>query len=103
MKETWFLIDNLGRKDMALLIYNTRFSIEEGFKDIKNEIDLKEIRVHKNLRNETFLKLMVIWMISYCIIYALGVVNYSIIHLIIERREGKKLLLFTLLVQDYCS
>jgi hypothetical protein len=52
MDEPWYIIDNLRRKGSGLEIYRHRFMIEEGFRDIKNEIAIKKIRIPTNEKGE---------------------------------------------------
>ncbi|MEO0141849.1 MAG: hypothetical protein ABIL15_00645 [candidate division WOR-3 bacterium] len=80
----WWLVSDLfvgkrtkrRRKEWRVIvrIYRERFWIEEGFKDLKNEVPLKDLQFSKNILLKME-KVLVLLMIGYGIYYMVGVAN----------------------------
>ena len=75
MKEPWWIVTNLREKPFIILkVYRQRFWIEEGFRDLKNEFEMKKLFREKT-KEDRFEKFLIACVIGYFFIYALGLIN----------------------------
>lgn len=79
-KGPWWIVSNIfnqskkkNRKEWKVIVelYRERFWIEQGFKDLKNGVDLKDLRFSKNIQWKME-KALIILMIGYGVYYGIG-------------------------------
>ncbi len=99
MKEPWWIVANLKEKPSLILeVYRERFWIEEGFKDVKNELEMSKNYFREKTKEDRFEKFLIACVIGYFFIYALGLINEDKQNYFVESstRNKKKLSYFFL-------
>lgn len=66
MKEPWWIVANLKEKPSLILeVYRERFWIEEGFKDVKNELEMSKNYFREKTKEDRFEKFLIACVIGY--------------------------------------